>query len=616
MSAATRRGFTAVLAVTATLFGLSSAAPQLAAYYRPVTPGSGLAQLSEYDGSLFSTLIYGGAMVSEDAGVYWGNVTHDTKAIIGDFEPACDCCAFGGIGELVVFKLRNQHVRTELAFGGNAGKSRGLAVVAANPVTREGFARNATTLMQSTGLQGIHIDWQWPENANDWNNFAPLLKSIRDVWAEINSPMGYTLSVSLPATDIGTFGGSQAIAQAIAQYATQIHLLPYRETAAQVTQYVDNTRNAAGDPVPDSLDAALTAYGTSLPMDRTLFGVNTMADVFNDVTPGAQAPGKNDTGVYSAFKARNRDALTYRGVVATERATPSAGYTSQFDAARGASSLFNPSTNTLIVAQSPDSIRDRATYLQSKNAAGFVFTNLGGDLPSSDSNSLHQVASAALNSGSAVSAGSNTPSLCSENTNYCNLRTCGWIKSDKLVAKKWFLWLGIAAVIVWLIVYYIFGRIMFRCYNFGRIFDRERLMVRKKRKGAEPTTMVANTGDLKSPNSSMGTMAELVNHSPPRDAARYSPPQGLHMVASPSQNNLNAMSYQTGSYSPPNGPQMQQYLQQQAPSAQDQPMMHSNDSQHQVINTDMGEYEYIVADPNRANATQGMAVNGAGVYHQ
>ncbi|TPX72670.1 hypothetical protein SpCBS45565_g00207 [Spizellomyces sp. 'palustris'] len=457
--------------------------PRLTAYYRPTISPAGLGELSEYDGSYLSTLVYGYAATDEKGFVYWGNKTIATEVLHGNDEPACECCVFGGVGEVIKFKLKYPDVITELGFGGPA-ESWALPTLAALNASRIAFARNATNFMRMHGFEGLHISWEYPKSSGDWDNYLLLLQELRNYWNQLNSPMGYTLSISLPAVAPGLINATVAQIQGLANLAQRINIMPYREAPTAWTQYEGNLFNLPTDPIKDGMDAALAGYGQALPIDRTFLGINTMADMFEDVAPTI-ANVTNSTGVYSAFKLRNKESVSYRDIINTGK---SSGYQEAFDSQRVGGSLYNPQTNTLIVSEIPDTVRAKSTYIQQRTFAGFALSSLGADLPSINPSALHQIAQQALGVAKPAQA---KHALCTEDSNFCNLKTCPWVKSDKLVAKPWFMWVGLAAVIVWLLVYYVIGRVLFRCYNVRKVatwMDAEKRPFRRKNKSDENPT--------------------------------------------------------------------------------------------------------------------------------
>lgn len=80
--------------------------------------------------------------------------------------------------------------------------SKPLTPVARDPAKRIEFARSSVQLLEDHGLDGIDIDWEFPEDATQAANFVLLLEDLRaalDQHAAKKGESKYLLSVAAPA---------------------------------------------------------------------------------------------------------------------------------------------------------------------------------------------------------------------------------------------------------------------------------------------------------------------------------------------------------------------------------------------------------------------------------
>ena len=69
--------------------------------------------------------------------------------------------AEGCLGSFKALKSEHRHLKVILSIGG-ASESQHFASVAADPITRDNFARSAVSLVQNAGLDGIDSEFYSP----------------------------------------------------------------------------------------------------------------------------------------------------------------------------------------------------------------------------------------------------------------------------------------------------------------------------------------------------------------------------------------------------------------------------------------------------------------------
>ncbi|KKY15511.1 putative endochitinase 1 [Phaeomoniella chlamydospora] len=109
---------------------------------------------------------------------------------------------YGCFKQLYLLKIRNRHLKVMLAIGGWTYSSN-FAQPASTPQGRAHFAETAVKLLEDLGLDGIDLDWEYPKDQGQVEDYIRLLAAIR---AELDSashrrsrPCHFELAIACPA---------------------------------------------------------------------------------------------------------------------------------------------------------------------------------------------------------------------------------------------------------------------------------------------------------------------------------------------------------------------------------------------------------------------------------
>lgn len=108
-----------------------------------------------------------------------------------DVRAPCDG-VLGGLGSLMYLKQKHPHLQVILSIGGG-GSDQTFATVAASPILRDNLARSARGLVEASGLDGLDIVWQNPQQGS---SFLALIAAIRLYLPEEQ----YLLTAALPCS--------------------------------------------------------------------------------------------------------------------------------------------------------------------------------------------------------------------------------------------------------------------------------------------------------------------------------------------------------------------------------------------------------------------------------
>lgn len=108
-----------------------------------------------------------------------------------DVQAPCDG-VLGALGSLMYLKQKHPHLQVILSIGGG-GSDQTFATVAASPILRDNLARSARGLVEASGLDGLDIVWQNPQQGS---SFLALIAAIRLYLPEEH----YLLTAALPCS--------------------------------------------------------------------------------------------------------------------------------------------------------------------------------------------------------------------------------------------------------------------------------------------------------------------------------------------------------------------------------------------------------------------------------
>ncbi|OBT39567.1 hypothetical protein VE00_09467 [Pseudogymnoascus sp. WSF 3629] len=125
-------------------------------------------------------VLYAFAGINSGIGGIYIDVYADTQKLFpGDHLNNTKRDLYGNFKQLYLLKKRNRNLKVLLSIGG-AGSSANFTSATSSLLGRQIFAGASVALVKNLGLDGLDIDWEFPENEAQAKNYALVLEDIRD----------------------------------------------------------------------------------------------------------------------------------------------------------------------------------------------------------------------------------------------------------------------------------------------------------------------------------------------------------------------------------------------------------------------------------------------------
>jgi chitinase len=227
--------------------------------------------------------------------------------------------------------------------------------------------------MGDWGFDGLDIDWEYPQNPTEANNFVLLLQACRealDAYAAANA-RGYrfTLTVAVPA---GKPNYEKLNMRGMVPYVDGWHLMAYDYSGSwdTTTGHQSNLYAAtkyASAAVKADTDSALRYYlSQGVDSRKIMLGLPLYGRSF-----------ANTDGMGKPFNGMGQGSIE-RGIW-HYKALPLPGASEGWDAKAGASWSYDPRTREAVSYDNPKAAKVKTAYLLSKNLGGGRVRKSWGD---------------------------------------------------------------------------------------------------------------------------------------------------------------------------------------------------------------------------------------------
>ncbi|CAM1508956.1 Fc.00g026950.m01.CDS01 [Cosmosporella sp. VM-42] len=278
---------------------------------------------------------------------------------------------YGCLKQLNLLKKRNRNLKVLLSVGGWT-YSANFKGPARTPQGRDTFAKTGVELIKNLGFDGIDIDWEYPQNADEARNLVELLEAVRkemDAYSQtLSRPHHFELTVACPA-------GAQNYEKM--DIAGMDRLLDFWNLMAY--DYAGSWDSVAGHQAnlyPSRDNPSSTPFSTVAAIDYyTRRGVAP-----NKIVLGMPLYGRafeNTDGLGRPFQGIGQG--TWEQGVYDYKKLPLEGAHETHDEGCCGSFCYNPNQRTLVTYDTPGIARTKAEFIRQRGLGGAMWWESSAD---------------------------------------------------------------------------------------------------------------------------------------------------------------------------------------------------------------------------------------------
>uniref|UniRef100_A0A0P0CAS1 chitinase n=1 Tax=Hypocrella siamensis TaxID=696354 RepID=A0A0P0CAS1_9HYPO len=276
---------------------------------------------------------------------------------------------YGCLKQLNLLKRRNRNLKVLLSIGGWTYSSN-FKDPASTPQGRQAFARTSVELLKNLGFDGIDIDWEYPQNQQEAQNYVYLLAAVRqeldNYAARSANSHHFELTVACPG---GSYNYEKLDVRGMDRYLDFWNLMAYDYAGSwdQVSAHQANLYPKGDSSTPFSTSAAVGFYtGRGVAAEKIVIGMPLYGRAF-----------ENTNGIGQSFQGVGEG--TWENGVFDYKKLPLEGSEELYDDTAQATYCFNACQRKLVSYDTPLMAKKKADYIKAKCLGGAMWWESSGD---------------------------------------------------------------------------------------------------------------------------------------------------------------------------------------------------------------------------------------------
>ncbi len=278
-------------------------------------------------------------------------------ALINTNNSSIQMNGFSGWNE--VAELHNTYPDLKITVSVGGANEKKFPDVTANSEKRAVFIANICQFVNSHKLDGVDIDWEFP-NSGQFAGYIALLRETRDALDEMQKETGkrYSLSSAVSAE----YNASMIEAAKIVD-SLKIMNYDYYGSWSNTTGHNANLYNNPRKQSEQSTDKSIRSYlNAGIPPEKIMLGAAFYGKVWNGVSPGGYEPG-----LYQAYTTYGAEPAW---AAIKSYLKEGSGYTRYWDNAAKAPFLYNTDSKRWVTYSDKEQMQCLAAYAKEKKLGG------------------------------------------------------------------------------------------------------------------------------------------------------------------------------------------------------------------------------------------------------
>ncbi|GAA6027398.1 hypothetical protein JCM8097_007829 [Rhodosporidiobolus ruineniae] len=293
---------------------------------------------------------------------------------------------YGNLKQLYLLKKRNRQLKVLLSIGGWTYSENGrFARPVSTPAGKARFVETAVTLVEDYGLDGLDIDWEYPQSDLEAQDYVELLRLLREGLNALQHKLGmggehgFELTIAAPC---GPDNIAKLRIREMDQYLSFWNLMAYDYSGPWDSTANHQANLFSPNPSALSTDRAIRMFtdpqNGGVPVGKLVLGIPLYGRSFLATSgPGTPfsgvGPGSWEAGSYDY------------------KALPLPGHVESFDPHAVASSSYNAATREFISYDTEEAARAKAEFVCVNGMQGAMYWELSGDKPAGKGGIVHAV---------------------------------------------------------------------------------------------------------------------------------------------------------------------------------------------------------------------------------